>query len=161
MTRSLATSAACAAALAVSTIAPTTRADIIAADHHGITATFEVADLNAHPEVLVVAFPFAACPGSFGDDMETFFRLNPTHDKAERNYEVLRPGVRYQVQKFCSNMELYAFEKSGFTTRSETAKEDLDWYRKKGHELTIIEELEPLKTSQKAAFMKSDKRVRP
>lgn len=131
-------------------------ADVIPSGKKYVRPTFEIANIAEHDRYLIVAFPFGACfpPG------EEFFRLNPQHDRAEHNYEVLRPGRRYAVQKFCFNMEIYAFERNHFSVRTETLEQDLDWYRKKGDQLTIVEPFDHLRTTEKIAFVSSDPRVR-
>ena len=132
------------------------RADVIPSGKKVIDATFEVANIAEHPRYWIVAFPFGSC---FPDDGE-YFQLNPHHDRAEHNYEVLRPGQRYRVQKFCFNMELYAFERAGFSVRTQKLKQDLDWYRKKGDTLTIIDGFDQLPTTRKMIVVAGDPRVR-
>jgi hypothetical protein len=145
---------------ATSAFAPKAKADMVPSDSRVIDATFELASDSVPSDVFVVAFPFGSCFYETDRDPQFFVR-NPSLDRAERNYEVIRPGVRYKVQKFCFNMELYAFDANGFTTRRVTEPEKLDWYRDKGHESTVIVEFEALKTSQKIDFVRSDRRVRP
>ncbi|MBW2529517.1 MAG: hypothetical protein JRI23_35395 [Deltaproteobacteria bacterium] len=147
---------AMALATVVGLAAKPARADLIPAGKQVVQATFEVVGIGAHERYLIVAFPFGAC---FPDDPD-YFRLNPQHDRAERNYEVLREGKRYQVQKFCGNMRLYAFEKKHFATRVEKLERALDWYRKKGEALTIIEGFDQLRTTEKRALVDRDPRIR-
>lgn len=130
-------------------------ADLLPSGMTRVLATYEVTGMAEHPDYLFVAFPFGAC-----ETDEEFYKLNPEHDKALHNYEVLRPGQRYETQKFCSSSKLYAFKASEFKTEPLALPEAFDFYRPKGYTITIIKGFDELKTTEKAKFVAQDKRVK-
>src|SRR5687768_12351272 len=67
-------------------------ADVLPSGMKRITATYEVTGIAEQPDYLFVAFPFGSCETS-----PDFYRLNPQHDTAIHNYEVLRPGQKYET----------------------------------------------------------------
>lgn len=135
---------------------PRARADIVPPGEKYISASWELLGMDQHADQLFVAFPFGVCYGWSPD----FWRLNPHLDQAEQNYEVLKPGQRYAVHKFCPEMQIYALDRAAFTTSTETLSEDLDFYRSRGLERVRIAELDKLRTTEKIAFFASDPRVR-
>lgn len=147
-----------AAALAFSAVAlgaSAAGADILPDGMKKITATYEVTGIAEHPDYLFVAFPYGACE----IDPE-FYKLNPEHDKATHNYEVLRPGQKYETQKFCFNSKLYAFKASGFKTAPLVLSEAIDFVRREGYSFTVINGFDELKTTEKVKLVASDARVK-
>jgi hypothetical protein len=144
-----------ALALAVALASAGARADILPSGMKGVKATFELTGIEQHPDHLFVMFPFGACQMG-----ESFFKLNPQHDTAVHNYEVLQAGKRYESQKFCSEAKIYAFKASEFKTEQLTLKESPDFYRPVGYTITVIKGFDELKTSEKAKFVAEDKRVK-
>jgi hypothetical protein len=144
-----------ALALAVALASAGARADIIPAGMKGIKATFEVTGIDQHPDHLFVMFPFGVCQMG-----ESFFKLNPQHDTAVHNYEVLQAGRRYESQKFCDEAKIYAFKASEFKTEQLALKESTDFYRPVGYTITVIKGFDELKTSEKVKFVAEDKRIK-
>jgi hypothetical protein len=130
------------------------QADLIATGMKIVKPTYELTGIAEHPGYLYVVFPYIGC-----DIDPDFFKYNPQHDRAEPNYQVLRPGERYEVPKFCDG-KIYAFDAKAFTTEERVAEADYGFYRKKGDKLLAIPEFEKLKSSEKIKFVATDPRVK-
>jgi hypothetical protein len=133
------------------------RADALGGDEKRIKVTWEVLGIERYPEYLFVAYPYGGCPMG---PIPEYYEWNPRSDRAYTNYEVLRPGRRYEPTKFCGT-RIYAFKASEFPTEERVLTEDIDFYRLKGYTLTILKGFDELKATDKHKFVERSRWVIP
>ena len=134
-------------------------ADVAPPNARRLGYTYEVANLAAHPQALVVAWP-RAC-GSDGRSLgHVDLALNPhLKDRMhEVDYEVVVAGKRHGIGKFCAtSTALYALPAKDYPTQARAFEKD-DWMLglKKGDTQLLIPALNAKSQAERIPFFEEE-----
>jgi hypothetical protein len=125
-----------------------------------VVSTYEIEDLDAHPDQVIVAWP-RSC-GSTGEPLGAVsLQLNPDWVARlhEVDYEVVGPG-RHELPGYCAKtMRLHALAAAAFPRASRPATaDDASLGKKAGETLAILPALDAIELPKRIAFFASDPR---